>query len=47
MTGAQFTSDVQWAWKSCWPQPMELIGDVGQLDAHFGLFGDCVILGTR
>jgi hypothetical protein len=24
-----------------------LLCDVGQMEAHFGLFGDCVNLGTR
>jgi hypothetical protein len=26
---------------------MELLGDMGQVEAHFGPFGDCVNLGTR
>jgi hypothetical protein len=25
----------------------ELLGDMGQMEAHFGLFGDCVNLGIR
>jgi hypothetical protein len=35
------------AWKSFWMHLMELLGDVGQVDAHFGLFGDSVNLGTK
>jgi hypothetical protein len=27
--------------------PMELLGDVGQVKARFGLFGDNVFLGAR
>jgi hypothetical protein len=32
------------AWKSFLPHPKDLIGDVGQIEAHFGLFGDSVNL---
>jgi hypothetical protein len=35
------------AWKSFWAHPMELLGDIGQLDARFSLFGDSVTLDTR
>jgi hypothetical protein len=27
-------------WNSFWPHPMELLGDVGQMEAHLGSFGD-------
>jgi hypothetical protein len=30
------------AWKSFWPQQMELLGDVGQMEACLSLFGDIV-----
>jgi hypothetical protein len=30
------------ALKSFWPHPMDLLGDVGQMEAHFGPFGDNV-----
>jgi hypothetical protein len=33
--------------KSFWLHPMVLLGDVGQVEARFGLFGDSVILSTR
>jgi hypothetical protein len=33
-----------YAWKSFWAHPMELLGDVGQMEAHFGLFGYSVNL---
>jgi hypothetical protein len=26
--------------RNCFGQTMELLGDVGQMKAHFGLFGD-------
>jgi hypothetical protein len=28
-------------------QPMELLGNVGHVKTHFGLFGDSVIIGAR
>jgi hypothetical protein len=27
--------------------PMELLGDVGHVESHFGLFGDSVSVGAR
>jgi hypothetical protein len=33
--------------KSFWMHPMELLGDVGQVESHFGLFGDSVSVGGR
>jgi hypothetical protein len=32
------------AWKSFWPHPMDHLGDVGQIEGNFGLFGDSVNL---
>jgi hypothetical protein len=33
--------------KSFWPHPRDLLGDVGQMEAYFGPFGDSVNLDTR
>ena len=33
--------------KSFWMHPMELLGDVGHVEAHFFLFGDSVSVGAR
>jgi hypothetical protein len=35
------------AQKSFWAQTMELLGDMGQMEARFGLFGDCAILNIK
>jgi hypothetical protein len=35
------------AQKSFWVHPMELLGDVGQVEARFGLLGERVNLGAR
>jgi hypothetical protein len=35
------------AWKSFWPHLMGLLDDLGQIEAHFGLFGDSVNLDAR
>jgi hypothetical protein len=35
------------AWKSFWAHLMDLLGDVGKIEAHFGLFGDSVNLDAR
>jgi hypothetical protein len=35
------------AQKSFWMHLMELLGDVGHVDSHFGLFGDSVSVGER
>jgi hypothetical protein len=42
-----FALNVKYAWKSYWLHPIELLGDVGQEEACFHLFGDCVNLGAR
>ena len=31
------------AWKSFWAEPLELLGDVGHLTSHFGLFGTVLV----
>jgi hypothetical protein len=35
------------AHKSFWAETMELLGDVGQMEARFGPFGDCAILDIK
>jgi hypothetical protein len=35
------------AWKYLWPCPKDLLGDVGQMEAHISPFGDSVNLHTR
>jgi hypothetical protein len=45
--GAWFAPNLLWAWKLFWAYLMELLGNMGQMEAHFGLFGDCVNLDTR
>jgi hypothetical protein len=30
-----------------WTHPMVLLGDVAQVEAHFGVFGDSAILDAR
>jgi hypothetical protein len=35
------------AWKSFWEHLMELLGDVGQMEARFSLFRDNVNLDAR
>jgi hypothetical protein len=42
--GAQFALNAPRAWKSIWAHPMVLLGDVGQVEACFGPFGDSVNL---
>jgi hypothetical protein len=32
---------------SFWTHPMELLGDVGQVESHFGPFGDSVSVSAR
>jgi hypothetical protein len=38
---------VQYAQKSFWAHPMELLGDLGQIEACFGSFGDSANLDAR
>jgi hypothetical protein len=33
--------------KMFWTQPIELLGDVGHVESHFGIFGDSVSIGAR
>jgi hypothetical protein len=47
MIGARFALNMQLAQKSFCAQPMELLGDIGQVEARFGPFGDKVSLGAR
>jgi hypothetical protein len=43
----RFAPNAPWAWKSFWENPMVLLRDVGQVEAHLDLFGDSVNLGAR
>jgi hypothetical protein len=45
--GARFATNVPRARKSFWAHPIVLLGDVGQVKARFGPFGDSVKLGAR
>ena len=33
--------------KTFWTHPMELLGDTGHVEPHFGLFGDGISVGAR
>jgi hypothetical protein len=44
--GARFTPNVPQAQKSFWTHLMELLGDVGLMESHFGPFGDSVNVGA-
>jgi hypothetical protein len=37
--------NVPQARKSFWTHTMKLLGDVGHVESHFGLFGDSVTVG--
>jgi hypothetical protein len=45
--GARFASNVPYAQKSFWTHLMVLLGDVGQVEAYFSMFGDSVNLTAR
>jgi hypothetical protein len=45
--GAWFAPNVPWEQKSFWPHLMDLLGDVGQMEAHFGLFEHSVNIHVR
>jgi hypothetical protein len=45
--GAQFAPNVPEAQKSFWTNPMVPLGDVAQLEARFGPFGDSANLDAR
>jgi hypothetical protein len=47
MIGAWFVPTLPRAWKSFWAHPMELLGDIGEIEAHFSMFGDSVNLDAR
>jgi hypothetical protein len=38
---------MQYAWRSFWAHLIELLNDVGQVEAHLGPFGESVNLGER
>jgi hypothetical protein len=38
---------MQQAQESFWMHPMELLGDVGKVEAHFGPFGDGVNVSAK
>jgi hypothetical protein len=40
--GARFVLNVPRAWKCFWLHPMELVGDIGEVEACFGLLGEGV-----
>ena len=42
----KFMPNVPWAQKSFWTHRMELLGDVGHVKSHFGLFGESVGIGA-
>ena len=44
MIGARFVPNVPLAWKSFWAHLMVLLGDVSDVEARFGPFGDSVNL---
>jgi hypothetical protein len=46
-SGAWFAPNVLRAWKSLWPHPMDLLGDMGQIETRFGPFGNSVKLDAR
>jgi hypothetical protein len=39
-----FAMNIPWARKSFWTHLMVVLGDVGQVEARFGLFGDSINL---
>jgi hypothetical protein len=45
--GARIASNVPWIWKLFWAYPMEVQGNVGQMEACFSPFGGSIILDTR
>jgi hypothetical protein len=45
--GARFGPNVPWACKSFWVYAMELLSNVGQMEARFGPFGGSVNRDTR
>jgi hypothetical protein len=42
-----FASNVPQAQKSCCTCAIELLGDVGHVESHFGMFGESVSFGAR
>jgi hypothetical protein len=41
--GARFAPNILLAWKSFWTHPMILLGDVDEVEAHFGLLEKVLI----
>jgi hypothetical protein len=39
--------NMPWLRNSFWVYPMELLGKMGQMEARFDMFGDCVNLDVR
>jgi hypothetical protein len=42
-----FALNIPQAQKSFWTHPIEHLGDVGQVESHFGPFRDIVSIGVR
>ena len=47
LTQDRFAVCAEQAQKPFWMRPMELLGDVGHVESHFGLLGDNVGVGAR
>jgi hypothetical protein len=47
LTQDRSAPNVQSAWKSIWVHLMKLLGNMGQVEAYFDPFEDCVNLGAR
>jgi hypothetical protein len=45
--GARFAPNLPQAQKSFWMHPIELLGDMGRVESHFGPFGDSVSANAR
>ena len=46
LDSARFASNVPYAHKSFWTHPTELLGDLGDVESLFFLFGDSVSVGA-
>jgi hypothetical protein len=47
LIGVRFAPNLPRAWKSFQAHPMVLLGRIGQVEAHFGPFGDSINLDAR
>jgi hypothetical protein len=45
--GARYVPNVPHSWKSFKTHVMELLGNVGHLESHFGPFGETIPLDVR